>query len=77
MRKEKNTATERTQITIEQQLLCNATLDSAIDELKRINRPNDEFMNVIEYFIGNLDESFLMSANGNIYVVASSGNNNT
>ena len=34
-------------------------------------------MNVIEYFIGNLDESCLMSTNGNIYVVASSGNNKT
>ena len=33
LRKAQNTTTKRTQITIEQQLLCNATLDSAIDEL--------------------------------------------
>ena len=34
-------------------------------------------MNVIEYFIVNLDESCLMSANGKIYVVASIGKNKT
>ena len=31
----------------------------------------------MEYFVGNLDESCLMPANGNIYVVASSGKNKT
>ena len=77
LRKAKNTTTRLTQITIEHQSRWHTTLDSAIDELKRLNQPNDEFMNVIEYFIGNLDESCLMSANGKIYVVASSGNNKT
>ena len=52
-------------------------MDSSIDEFKRLNQTNDEFMNVIEYFIWNVDQSCLMSANGNIYVVASIGKNNT
>ena len=49
----------------------------AIDELKILNQPNDKFMNVIEYFIGNLDESCIMFANGKIYVMASKGKNKT
>ena len=31
----------------------------------------------MEYFIGNLDDSCLISANGNVYVVASSRKNKT
>ena len=34
-------------------------------------------MNFMEYFIGNLDDSCLISANGNGYVVASSRKNKT
>ena len=68
---------KRTQITVEQQLWWHTTLDSAIDELKRLNQTNEELMNIIEYFIGNLFESCLMSENEKIYVVASSGKNNT
>ena len=37
-----------TQITVEQQLRWHGVMDSAIDEFKRLNQPNDEFMNVIE-----------------------------
>ena len=76
-RKAHNTTTKRTQINVEKRLRWHNTLDSAIDELKIINQTNNKFMNVIEYFIGNLDNSCLMSASGNIYVVASSGNNKT
>ena len=54
-----NTTTESTQITVDQQLRWHNTLDSAIDELKILNQPNDELMNVIEYFIGNLDKNCL------------------
>ena len=77
MRKAHNITTKRTQTTVEQQLQWHTTLDSAIDELKRLNQPNDESINVIEYFIGNLDDSCLMCANVKIYVMASSGNNKT
>ena len=77
MRKARNTTTKRTQITVEKQLLWHTSLDSDIDELKRLNHPNDEYMNVIEYFIGDLYQSCLMSVNGKIYAVASSGNNKT
>ena len=66
-----------TQITVEQQLRWHGVMDSAIDEFKRLNQPNDEFMDVTEYFIGNLDYSCLISANVKIYVVALSGNNKT
>ena len=69
LRKAQNTTTKHTQITVEQQLRRHTTLDSAIDELKRFNQPNEKFMNVIEYFIGNLYKSCLMSENGKIYVV--------
>ena len=75
LRKAQNTTTKRTQITVEQQLLWHTTMYSSIDELKRLNQPNERFVDVIEYFIVNLYESCLMSANGKIYVVSSSGKN--
>ena len=68
---------KHTQITADQHLRWPTNLDSAINELKRLNHPNEKFVNVIEYFIENLDGSCLISANRNIYVLASSGNNNT
>ena len=77
MRKANNTTKKLTQITVDQQLQWHTTLDSAIDELKRPNQPNDEFVNFIEYFIGNLDDPCIISENGKIYVVVSSGNNKT
>ena len=47
LRKAHNTTTKRTQITVAKQLRWHTTLDLAIDESKRPNKPNDEFMNVI------------------------------
>ena len=77
LRKAQNTTTKRTQITVDKQLWWQTTLDSDIYELKNLNHPNDKFMNVIEYFIGKLDDYCLISVNENIYVVESSRNNKT
>ena len=36
----------------------------------RLNEPRDEFKRLMDHFIGNLDESCLMSSNGAIKVIA-------
>ena len=37
----------------------------------RLNEPRDEFKRLMDHFIGNLDESCLMSSDGAIKVIAS------
>ena len=77
MRKAQNTTTKSTKITIDKQFTMAHYYGFIHRRVETLNNPNDGFVNVIEYFIGNLDKSCLMYANGKIYVVASSGNNKT
>jgi len=71
VKKAQTTTTKITQITVEQQLRWHTTVESGLEESERLNEPRELFAKVKEYFVGNLDESCLMSANGKILVVAS------
>ena len=69
--------TKRTAITVEQQLRWHSTIDSVIEELVRLNEPRDEFKRLMDHFIGNLDESYFMSSDGEIKVIASASKKKT
>ena len=71
VKKAQATMTKRTSITVEQKLRWHSTIDSGIEELVQLNEPRDEFKRLMDHFIGNLDESCLMSSDGAIKVIAS------
>ena len=68
---DKNATTNCTQINAEQHLRWHVTIDSILEELKRLNQPWEKFEPVMHHFVGNTDESCLMAANRKITVVTS------
>ena len=72
------TTTKRGQITVEQQLRWHTTVQEAIDFQRQVNKPAAKYLELEDYFFGNLDETCLMAnADGSVRVVASASKKKT
>ena len=63
------TTSKRSQINIEQQFRWHSTVDSALAEQERLNKPDEEFDKLKEHFFINLDEACLMANDGTVKVL--------
>ncbi|KAG7372912.1 hypothetical protein IV203_033636 [Nitzschia inconspicua] len=72
------TTTKRSQVTPAQQLRWHTAFEDALNTQKRLNLPADEFAQVHDSFVGNLDEScFMANADGSVKVVGSAAKTKT
>ena len=72
------TTTKRGQITVKQQLRWHTTIQEAIDYQRKVNKPEAEYLEVEDFFFGNLDETCLMAnSDGSVRVVASASKKKT
>jgi len=72
------TTTKRGQITVKQQLRWHTTVQEAIDYQRKVNKPEAEYLEVEDFFFGNLDETCLMAnSDGSVRVVASASKKKT
>jgi hypothetical protein len=65
------TTTNRSQITMEQQLRWHTVVEKAIDVLEVRNQPSEEFIPVRSHFWANVDETCVLGSEGVIRVIAS------